>query len=633
MIRCPTDFMDRKSIIVLLVSFLVLVAWMALAPKLFPPEPGPPETNAVSRVPSLAPGTNLLPSTPTNNLPAAAVATGVDTNLTASWPRIEAPEQLERIETPEAIYTFTSWGGGLKEVELKKYLENIGYGAARPAESNHWVALNARAHVPVLALRGPALTEAKPFKLVRLSPTSVQAEQALSNGLTVVKQFSVTSNYLVTARVRIENRSGQAVAVPDHSWAVGSSSSASPQDDATMLGAMWHDGTSEQSVAPAWFDNRSGLSCLTGGGPPRWDYPSEGSGPGVTNLIWMAVQSQFFGIALMPSTNQPAPPASRLLVHRFELPPLLPGGKGPPPYGYEASLVYPAATLASGQALDREFTLYAGPKEYKTLSRIGRHLDVIMGYTGFFGGVSKALLLSMNLLYLAIPNYGVVIILITVIIKVLFWPLTQASTRSMKRMQLLQPQMKALQERYKDDPAKMNKKLMEFMKENKVSPLGGCLPMLLQIPVFIGFFYMIRSAIELRGAHFLWAADLSRPDTLFVVKWLDWIPFGFGVPGVGLPINPLPLIMGATMLWQARMTPPSPGMDPTQQKIMKYMPMMFMVFLYNYSAGLTLYWTVQNLLTIAQMKLTKTQTGPGAGGSVPAKPSPSPLAPKKKKHV
>jgi YidC/Oxa1 family membrane protein insertase len=163
----------------------------------------------------------------------------------------------------------------------------------------------------------------------------------------------------------------------------------------------------------------------------------------------------------------------------------------------------------------------------------------------------------------------------------------------MKRMQALQPQMKALQEKYKDDPAKMNKKLMEFMREHKVSPLGGCLPMLLQIPVFFGFFKMIRSAIELRGARFLWVDDLSQPDTLFMI------------PGLNFPFNLLPLIMGVTMLFQARLTPPSPGMDPVQQKMMRYMPLMFLVFLYNFSAGLTLYWTVQNLLTILQTKLTR----------------------------
>ena len=124
---------------------------------------------------------------------------------------------------------------------------------------------------------------------------------------------------------------------------------------------------------------------------------------------------------------------------------------------------------------------------------------------------------------------------------------------------------------------KMNRKVMEFMKENKVSPMGGCLPMVLQIPVFFGFFTMIRSAIELRGAPFLWVGDLSKSDTLFVVPWLSFIPF-IGIPGVGLPFNLLPLVMGVTMLWQAHLTPPSPGMDPAQAKMMRYMPLMFMVF-------------------------------------------------------
>ncbi|HWQ90619.1 MAG TPA: membrane protein insertase YidC [Clostridia bacterium] len=248
-----------------------------------------------------------------------------------------------------------------------------------------------------------------------------------------------------------------------------------------------------------------------------------------------------------------------------------------------------------------------------------------MGFGGFFGFFSKALLLGMNWLHNTLSlSYGWAIIAITVIIKLLFWPLTQASTRSMKRMQALQPQMKAIQEKYKEDPARMNRKVMEFMKENKVSPLGGCLPMLLQMPVFIGFFYMIRSAIELRGASFLWVTDLSQPDTLFMIPGLGFIPF-IGIVGVGLPFNLLPLIMGVTMFWQAKLTPPSPGMDPTQAKIMRYMPMMFVVFLYNFSAGLTLYWTVQNLLTIAQTKLTSTKPQAAA-----AKPAPVQVPRKKK---
>jgi YidC/Oxa1 family membrane protein insertase len=145
--------------------------------------------------------------------------------------------------------------------------------------------------------------------------------------------------------------------------------------------------------------------------------------------------------------------------------------------------------------------------------------------------------------------------------------------------------------------------------------MAGCLPMVIQLPVFFGFYQMIQSAIELRGARFLWACDLSQPDTILQI------------PGLGWPVNPLPLLMGATMLWQARLTPPSPGMDPTQQKLMKYMPVMFLFILYNFSAGLTLYWTVQNLLTIAQMRLTRSKAEP----SGPAAKSPASAGPPKRK--
>jgi YidC/Oxa1 family membrane protein insertase len=184
----------------------------------------------------------------------------------------------------------------------------------------------------------------------------------------------------------------------------------------------------------------------------------------------------------------------------------------------------------------------------------------------------------------------------------------------MKRMQALAPEMKKIQEKYKDDPAKMNKKVMEFWREHKVNPMSGCWPMLIQLPIFFALFQMIPNAIELRGEPFLWACDLSKQDTIFLL------------PGLNFPVNPLPLLMGATMFWQARLAPPAPGMDPTQQAMMKYMPLIFLVFLYNQPAGLTLYWTVQNLLSILQTKLTKTQEEP-----VAAKPSPVTPPPKKKK--
>jgi len=283
------------------------------------------------------------------------------------------------------------------------------------------------------------------------------------------------------------------------------------------------------------------------------------------------------------------------------------------PVGAQAALVYPAQTLTAGSAVDRQIALYAGPKEYRTLAIIGdefqNRADDVMGFGGIFGFCAKPLLLAMNWLHdITHLGYGLVIILITVLIKVIFWPLTAASTRSMKRMQALQPEMAALKEKYKDDLQKFTSKQWELYKKHKVNPMSGCLPMVIQMPVFIGFFTMIRSAIELRGAHFLWAADLSKPDTLFMIPGVTFIPM-ISTPQ-GLPFNLLPLLMGGAMLWQSHLTPPSPGMDPGQQKIMRYMPLIFLVFLYNYSAGLALYWTVNNLLTILQTKLTKNLKDP-----------------------
>ena len=219
----------------------------------------------------------------------------------------------------------------------------------------------------------------------------------------------------------------------------------------------------------------------------------------------------------------------------------------------------PRHTLAAHQAVERQIVFFAGPKEYRLLARIGdqfqNQADLVMQFGKFSGFFAKALLLAMNWLHdVTRLGYGGTIVLITVLIKVLFWPLTAASTRSMKRMQVLAPEMQALKEKYKDDMQKFTQKQWELYRKHKVSPMSGCLPMAIQMPVFIGFFTMIRSAIELRGAHFLWIADLSKPDTLFLI------------PGTTFPFNLLPLLMGGSMLWQSHLTPPSPGMDPAQAK-------------------------------------------------------------------
>jgi YidC/Oxa1 family membrane protein insertase len=402
---------------------------------------------------------------------------------------------------------------------------------------------------------------------------------------------------MVQATVTLTNMSETALALPHQQWVVGTSTPMGPHDDGMYEGAYWSDGEKLQHVDQAWFDNKM-LGCFSG--TPRSEYSG-----GNSNVAWAAVHNQFFALAVMARDK-----ADQMVAHPVDLPPPTreelaadPQTK-PRPHGHQAALVYNSVSLAPRQAVTREFQIYAGPKEYQTLAKIsvqlGNNLEGLMEYSGVFGAVARFLLISMNVLHGLGLNYGLSIIAITIIIKVLFWPLTRASTRSMKRMSELAPQVKALQQKYKDDPAKAQKKMWELYKENKVSPLGGCLPMLLQLPVFIGFYQMIRSAIELRGSQFLWVKDLTQPDTIFVLHAL----------GSSFPVNPLPLLYGATTLWQAHLTPVQPGADPLQAKMMKYMPLIFLFILYNFSSGLTLYWTVQNLLTIAQMKLTKAKDAP-----------------------
>lgn len=616
--------MDRKSIIILVVCFGLLMAWYPLVNRIYPPKPLPPgATNAVA---ATASGTNGLSTAGTSAAPATIPVPSTDAAPVQPILPVpgDIPEQVVEITNAQGHYTFTSHGGGLKQVELPEYRETTSRQRGRQ-QKERYATLNAHAPAPTLALLGgPGLQGDGVFELKR-TEKGVRAEKVLTNGLAIVKEFELSTNYLMEATVRLENRSSAPIALPAQEWVVGTAAPMNAQDDGSAVGVMWYNGSGDTDVNGPWFENRT-LGCFPG--TPRTEYRA-----GQSNVVWVASHNQFFTLAALPEH-----PAMEVVARKIQLPKFtLEPGEYPSsanqvaPAGYVTAMVYPATVLAPEQTLARRVHLFAGPKEYQTLARIGARfkndIDRVMGYGGFFGFFSKALLLSMNWLHdLLRLSYGWVIIVITIIIKLLFWPLTQASTRSMKRLQALQPQMKAIQEKYKDDPTKMNRKVMEFMRENKVSPLGGCLPMLLQMPVFIGFFYMIRSAIELRGEPWMWIGDLSKSDTLLMIPGLGFIPF-IGVPGVGLPFNLLPLIMGVTMFWQARLTPPSPGMDPMQAKIMRYMPLIFVLFLYNFSAGLTLYWTVQNLLTILQTKLTHAKNP--AATPAPVQPSPA-QAPKKR---
>jgi YidC/Oxa1 family membrane protein insertase len=585
--------MDRKSLIILALAVAVLLGSNSIVDHFFPSK--------------MVPVSTLTNSVSTNNIHQALASTSAPASNnpvltagshTAPTPAFAGTEQLLTVTNDDLVFTFTSHGGGLKEVALQEYPAVIKRTGKTLTQTN-LATLNAGAPLPVLDFVDDNPAEAAKrtffgddtFNLTR-SGSTVTAEKTLPDGVRLVKEFDLGSNNLFTAHVRFENTSATAVKIPQRELVIGTATAIGPLDDPTALGTIWYNGVKAENVTQAWFANRT-LGCIPG--TPRTEYAE-----GANNVVWGAVHNQFFTLAAIPSNSAP-----EIKIHQVAIPaPVVEGvSNSTSAYltnGLESSFAYPAADLAGHQKLESTYTFYAGPKEYKRLAqlalRMNNNVDLVMDfgkYTGFF---SKMLLLSLNGLHALGIGYGWAIIAITLIIKGVFWPLTRASTRSQKRMQALQPQMNAIAEKYKDDPGKKNQKTMEFMKEHKVSPLGSCLPMMIQIPVFIGFYYMLRNAIELRGVHFLWAHDLSQPDTIAYLG--------------GFPINPLPIIMGATQLWQSSLMPPSPGMDPGQQKIMRYMPLMFVAMFYKMSAGLTLYWTVSNLLSILQTKITRMSDDP-----------------------
>jgi YidC/Oxa1 family membrane protein insertase len=251
----------------------------------------------------------------------------------------------------------------------------------------------------------------------------------------------------------------------------------------------------------------------------------------------------------------------------------------------------PEFVLEPGGSRVFELTGYVGPKEYRLIRLLGKRADSVLGMDFFFfgrarwmGSLSRLVLRSLLKLHDWGLSYGLAIILITLFVKGIFWPLTHKSTMSMRKMQKIQPLVKEIRDKHKSEPTVMNQKIMALYKEHKVNPLGGCLPVLCQIPVFLALFNTFRGAIELRHTAFLWVADLSQPDTL---------PFGI----FGLPIRPLPIVMGACMLLQHHL---GPSTDPNQKRMMMFMTLFFMFIFYSMPAGLTLYWTVNQLLTMVQ---------------------------------
>ncbi len=294
---------------------------------------------------------------------------------------------------------------------------------------------------------------------------------------------------------------------------------------------------------------------------------------------WVAVQDRYFISSLIPKADDEA--AMNIFMDENSL--------------VEAQYSAKIKPIHPGTEKQFGYEIFMGPKSIEILQEANSDLEKALSF-GWLDFISKPCLKLMNFLYDLIPNYGIVIIILTILIKILFWPLGNKSYKSMNEMKRLQPLMADIREKYKDDKKRMNEEVMKLYKTYKINPLGGCLPMVAQIPVFIAFYQMLYGAIELRHAPFFgWINDLSAPDRLF-----DFGSLGISIPLMeppfGIPV--LTIIMGGTMFIQQKLQPPAG--DPTQAKMMMMMPIVFTFIFINFSSGLVLYWLVNNILSIAQ---------------------------------
>ena len=299
------------------------------------------------------------------------------------------------------------------------------------------------------------------------------------------------------------------------------------------------------------------------------------------NIKWLALQDRYFMSSLMPENTDAA--SLKLYLNPSKV--------------VQAQFVQAEKVIRPGTEHDFKFDIFFGPKSMRILNSIGNQLSRALDF-GWWTFLAKPCLWLMNAIHDFIPNYGIAIIILTLLIKVVLWPLGAKSYKSMSEMKKIQPLMKEIREKYKDDKKKMNEEVMALYRTYKINPLGGCLPMVVQIPVFFALYRMLYQAIELRHApFFLWINDLSAPDRLF--------NFGFSIPFMqppyGIPV--LTLVMGASMILQQKMSPPMG--DPAQAKMMMLMPVVFTVIFINFSSGLVLYWLVNNIFSIAQQYYTQ----------------------------
>lgn len=545
---------------VFLAIVLMGIVWVVYTTYFIPHE-APPARNASSTAQAPAPSTP--PAAPS---PAPVTAPLVPTPAAAAESR--PPQRLARASSLLYQAAVSSEGGKLQEFTLKYRGEKplIVIGELGPSGL-------------VLAPSGNTSAQVVPMELgaesITLGPERPRQELLLNGsvaGLRVRETLTFhADDYTIDVRVRVENptRAPQTVTVA-LPW--------STRQD-------WRDAKTKERFGG---QHPTEIVWSSQGHVSRDESLCEVTSVG-TQGEWIAMGSSFYMAALIPHEGD-----FKLVADGD---PKACESKSKDPVGRATIATQATPTIAPGQAWEGRVTIFAGPKEYDRLKALG--LEGAINFGGFpfprrYGGLPMEwlgvpILLVLKWVYHHVGNYGVAIILLTVVSKVLFYPLTVKSMRSMKAMQTLQPQINALRNKYKSDPQRLQKETMQLYREHGVNPLGGCLPMIAQVPVFYALYLALSVSVDLQNATFLcfgsimghdfWICDLAGPDHTYV----------------------LPLLMGVTMFIQQKMTPM--GGDPRQAKAMLIMPFFFTFMFFSLAAGLVLYWTVSNILQILQQRL------------------------------
>lgn len=554
--------MDRKGwIIVTLCVILMGVNWhymqenqkaaQAEAAKNQQEQEAKKAAEAAAKPAETAPATTT-PGTP----PAPAVPT--------------APEETHSLKTGSVTFELTSKGGGIARAVLA---------------GTDQVTLNKNAPEPIGALRREAAgLDATAYKLTAKSDKSATFVGTTAEGVEVTKTFTLTEGnesdeHLIDLTITLKN-TGTAQHRSEEYYLYAGASTALKHDEARYEGFFWNDAGDadfHQSdyFAKGWFSEaktefRQSYSALRYAGVMGRFYTQI-----VTRVAAKDAPAKFWS-----SRRKLAKPIEAAHEGKADI----------EDHAYEASIGLPTIDLAPGASHSETYQIYLGPKEYDRLSKIGKQRSFAMFY-GWFKPISIFMSWVMRWMHDVTGNWGVAIILLTIFVRTCIWPIHAKSTYTMKRMGLLGPMMKELQEKYKDNPQQQQMEVMKLYREYGVNPLGGCLPLFLQIPIFFGLYRVLEYAAELRGQGFLWVKDLAAADTVTQLAGFD--------------INPLPLFMGLTMIAQMKLTPQPQSMDKTQQRIMMLMPFFFLFICYNFAAALALYWSTQNIFSIAQTWVMK----------------------------